>query len=262
MVILLTATIDPSGMINTALQEKRIRKKQYLEAIDFYLEKTDCNIVFCENSGYNIFEEIKSLKKFERVEYFTFYGNSYNKEYGKSYGEINIIKYALDNSIFIKKDNLIIKITGRVKILNIKELIKKYKKQNCNKPIIACELLNLKWMMTICFLISKDLLYVLINNIIQYYHKLPTEISIEKILLEEILLLKNITIRSFLPIIDGIKGFNNTPYINNPKFLRNLNHFNTLRIINKRKKFKREFVKSTICWIYNLFIYQLYKLKK
>lgn len=68
-VLLLTATINPNGMTFTALQDVEIRKRQYLDAIDYYLTKTPYKIVFCENSGVNIFEEIKSPDKYQRLEY-------------------------------------------------------------------------------------------------------------------------------------------------------------------------------------------------
>ena len=47
----MTACVDPQGMSNTILQDKDLRKQQYIEALDFYLTKTDLPIVFVENSN-------------------------------------------------------------------------------------------------------------------------------------------------------------------------------------------------------------------
>ena len=52
--ILLTACIDPKGMAFTTLQNKEVRLQQYLDALNYYLYNTNLNIVFVENTGYNI----------------------------------------------------------------------------------------------------------------------------------------------------------------------------------------------------------------
>ena len=123
--ILLTGTITPNGMGNTVLQDPTLREKQYIDAIEYYLNGTDLKIVFCENSEKNIFHKINSEKKTTQLECITFDGNNYDKNRGKGYGEAAIIKYALENSEFLNSADYLFKITGRVKIKNIKKLIKK-----------------------------------------------------------------------------------------------------------------------------------------
>ena len=81
-VILLTACINPNGMANTALQDAEVRKTQYLDAIDFYLKATKCNIVLCENTGTDLFDEVSSPEKYTRLESLVFCGNDYNKSRG------------------------------------------------------------------------------------------------------------------------------------------------------------------------------------
>ena len=118
----MTATVVPNGTKYTYLQDPETRKSQYLEAIDFYLRETAYDIVFCENTGANLFDEIESQEKYGRLEYLTFYGNDYDKSLGKGYGEARIIEYAIRNSQRLKSADFVIKITGRVKILNLYEL--------------------------------------------------------------------------------------------------------------------------------------------
>lgn len=120
--ILLTACINPNGMSFTFLQDVVEREKQYIKAINYYLEHTKYNVVFCNNSGEDISGKIKS--KTNRFECLAFYGNDYDRELGKGYGEMLILKYALANSQFIKKTDYIIKITGRLIVPNLIQSIR------------------------------------------------------------------------------------------------------------------------------------------
>lgn len=123
MIILLTGCINPNGMTMTALSNQEERKRQYVEAIHFYLSNTSYQIVFSENSGTDISYLFKKEIISGRLEYLSFYGNQ-NKEKGKGYGECEIIQYALNNSkiIHYAKDRRIAKITGRLIIRNIKSI--------------------------------------------------------------------------------------------------------------------------------------------
>jgi hypothetical protein len=120
MVLLLTGCINPNGMTMTALSNQEERKRQYIEAIHFYLSNTSFPIVFSENSGTDISFLFKEKILSGRLEYLSFYGNQ-NKEKGKGYGECEIIQYALNNSkiINLAKDKRIAKITGRLIVRNI-----------------------------------------------------------------------------------------------------------------------------------------------
>lgn len=131
--ILLTATIQPKGMINVAIINPEERLAQYKEAIEFYINQTNFNIVFCDNS--NILLDIKSLNIINKtrkkdIEILTFDGNSI-KSKGKGYGEMEIINYALKNSNIIKnidENKRIIVATGRVIIKNAVNFCNVYQK--------------------------------------------------------------------------------------------------------------------------------------
>lgn len=130
LVILLTGCINPNGMSFTELQNPDIRKAQYIEAIKFYLKNTDNAIVFVENSGNDISSEF--LYQDDRLEIITFSGNDYDKALGKGYGEMLILKYAFENSHFIKRSSAICKITGRYKVLNVKHILQSYLESDCD----------------------------------------------------------------------------------------------------------------------------------
>lgn len=122
-VIVLTACINPKGMAYTALQNIEERKKQYICALNWYLENTTLPIVFVENTGYDISLDFEVFIKEKRLECLFFEGNSYPQKLGKGYGEALILEYALAHSEFLKKADYVIKITGRHIVFNINKLI-------------------------------------------------------------------------------------------------------------------------------------------
>lgn len=121
-VLLLTACVSPNGMSFTVVQDPMERKKAYLESLKYYLDATRFRIVFCNNSGEDLSGEL--LDKDGRVEFLSFYGNDYDKSFGKGYGEFGIIQYAMQHSRFIYDATYIVKITGKLKITNLLKAIK------------------------------------------------------------------------------------------------------------------------------------------
>lgn len=117
-VLLLTACVNPYNMVYTKLVDPEIRKKQYLDAVDYYYHNTKYRIVICNNTG-DDFQGLFSYYSNERFEYIFFEGNKYDALLGKGYGEFEIIKYALSNSQLINKHDYIIKVTGRLIIPNV-----------------------------------------------------------------------------------------------------------------------------------------------
>lgn len=127
-VILLTGSINPKGMIYTAITDTEIRKQQYIKAIRFYLQHTSVPIVFCENTLSSIEkEEIGISVDDSRIEILTFDGNNFDKSLGKGYGECEIISYAISHSRMMGEADYIIKITGRIIINNIGSFINEHR---------------------------------------------------------------------------------------------------------------------------------------
>ena len=131
-IILLTGCINPNGMSFTKLIDANERQRQYINAIHFYIENTDCKIIFCENSNTDITPFFKDLQN--RLEVLTFPGNQ-DKQRGKGYGEAEIIEYALQHSSYIQDDCVIIKITGRLIINNINQIIRSL---TCKHDFVTC----------------------------------------------------------------------------------------------------------------------------
>ena len=122
-VILLTACVNPCGMPFTVLNDASERLRQYREALDFYLRETTFPIVFCENTMCDVGHDYSEYVESGRLEVITFNGNDFDKSKGKGYGEAIILKTAIARSSIIDGDTIIVKVTGRLKVLNITELI-------------------------------------------------------------------------------------------------------------------------------------------
>lgn len=134
--LLLTGCVNPNGMAFTKLQNKQLRKQQYQTAIKWYVENTAFDVVFVENTLSDFTNLIDDSNK-ERLEVLSFDGNNYDRSLGKGYGEGLIVKYALENSSIIAHSDVIIKITGRLVVSNIKEIIAKHHKEIMEKSIIC-----------------------------------------------------------------------------------------------------------------------------
>ena len=105
-----------------AITDINIRKQQYLNAIKWYSENTPFKIVFCENSGYDLSDEIALLGG--QIEFLSFTASSEGAERGKGYKEMEILEYIHQNSDFCKEADLLVKITGRLVLLNIVNLVR------------------------------------------------------------------------------------------------------------------------------------------
>lgn len=150
--VLLTATIDTNNCINTKRNNIGDRINDYYLNIKKILEETNFDIVFVENS-YSDLNIIKDFLNNERVEIIQYNGNNFNRNLGKGHGEWGIINYAIENSSKIKKNDYIIKLTGRYRI-NFNNIISEL---NNNFVLYENETnLNENWAFTGFFKITKD----------------------------------------------------------------------------------------------------------
>lgn len=130
VVVLLTACINPGGVINTARSDPIERLEDYKQALkEWCLHSGDVPIVFCENSGYEL-NELRAIarentRSGKSVELLSFSGQDFPPCLGKGYGEMRIIRYALEKSKLIKPDSIVIKITGRLFVKNNRQLIER-----------------------------------------------------------------------------------------------------------------------------------------
>lgn len=128
VILLLTGTVDPKQVIKTVLIDPIIREHQYIEALNYYLKVTNYKIVFVENSNWSLagkFQEVDS----DRIEFLTYDGNK-NSFKGKGIGEMEILEYFVANSVSLKSNSIVVKLTGRYKVMNIAKYINYYLELN------------------------------------------------------------------------------------------------------------------------------------
>ena len=154
LVILLTATITPNTYSRLKLTEPEIRKQQYLEALNFYVQKTNFRIVFAENSGDSL-DDFPLLP--ERVEYLTFKSEPIQPDRGKAFKELEIIDFALRKSNFVKEAKAVAKVTGRLQVLNFNRLSGKFLKlRKKQSKLIYANSYKPKNMDSRCFFFTLD----------------------------------------------------------------------------------------------------------
>lgn len=138
--LLLTASINPNNMPGAILDTSQ-RLNDYKAAFKYYLENHPriSMIVFAENSGWPLSEiqEIGKLNPYSKqIEYLSLNINNFPREFGKGYGELNLISSALEQSELIKKAGYIAKVTGRLIVTNISQIL-----ESTSNPIDAlCDL--------------------------------------------------------------------------------------------------------------------------
>ena len=122
-------------MSQLVLRNEEERLKQYEDSIRFLLRSgAFTKVVFCENSNYGI-GKLSSLTEIAgengvELELLSFQGNEEKAcIHGKGYGEGEIMDYVFSNSKLIRTEDYFIKITGRLKIDNIKSIIGRMNRQ-------------------------------------------------------------------------------------------------------------------------------------
>jgi hypothetical protein len=124
-ILIITSTVYVNSL-QTVLTDPNIRLQQYIDSIIYYLNtKNIKKIIVCDNSGFDyskitsINEKIKKSDK--ELELLNFQGNTECiKEFGKGYGEGEIMRFIFKNSKLIQGEEIsFIKITGRLQIKNI-----------------------------------------------------------------------------------------------------------------------------------------------
>ena len=127
--LLLTATVDPQGMQGACflVQERVV---MYADALRFYVSKArqlrgdeeqDPCIVFAENSG--CIDSVRSSVNSPLIEWVDVSGPCYDQSRGKGYNETLLIHRAITQSAVIQKYGCFMKVTGRLKVLNMESLL-------------------------------------------------------------------------------------------------------------------------------------------
>ena len=136
MLGIITGTISPAlQMSQLVVRDEEERLKQYVDSIKFILcSRAFTKVVFCENSNYGT-KRLSYLTETARengveLELFSFQGNTEKAcIQGKGYGEGEIIAYVFLHSELIRTEDYFVKITGRLRVDNLKAIVRRLKQQ-------------------------------------------------------------------------------------------------------------------------------------
>lgn len=120
--LLITGTIMPNSNFVTHTNIEQ-RRQEYIDAIKYYASQFSGNdIYFIENSSYDFNNDEQFLKLFKEKKIILLkFPVSNNFLEGKGYQEFEMLDQTVEK--LASKYNHFIKITGRYKVLNLKELI-------------------------------------------------------------------------------------------------------------------------------------------
>jgi len=128
--LLLTSSIVVSAPY-VAISDPSHRVKLTLDSIKQWLEIAgDLNIVICDGSGYDLTQEVSAYFPLAKIECIHFQNdNELVSMYGKGYGEGEIIKYALEHSVYLKQADYFIKCTSKLWVKNFPEIMRRWNNQ-------------------------------------------------------------------------------------------------------------------------------------
>jgi hypothetical protein len=131
-IALITSTIAPDpGVVSLKRINVKDRLADYINAFGFYCEclQEDVfqKIVYVDNSGYSLDDLVSIARQKDltaRIEFIS-YKSTLSPKNGRFYLELNLIDYAVKNSVVLNENgaDLIWKITGRYLIKNIKSIL-------------------------------------------------------------------------------------------------------------------------------------------
>ncbi len=126
--LILTATICVDNVPRAYPKDKEVREKQYLNTLEYYLNNHPKikKIIFIENSGSclkNLEKSTKNNPYQKQIEFISLNTNLIYSDKGKGFGECLLIETGLKQSQLINDVSYFGKITGRICLLNLTEIL-------------------------------------------------------------------------------------------------------------------------------------------
>jgi hypothetical protein len=124
VVILLTAAIDPRGTPFVKVRDPVSRLNEYTRALRWYRTQLPATpIVFCENTGSDLGNLRNEAGGGSRAEILQWTMPEMLCSKGKGLGELGIMDHAHHESTVIQASDIVLKITGRYRLLNVRDMI-------------------------------------------------------------------------------------------------------------------------------------------
>jgi hypothetical protein len=135
----------------TALSDPGERERQYVDALSFHIRETPIQkIIVCDNSGYVYPEWTLELAAahHKRLELLSFTGDkAAMAKYGKGYGEGEIMEYVLANSRLMTEAEGFLKVTGRLKLINMERTLRRA--DHRNNYFMPVSLIRPRWLVPV-----------------------------------------------------------------------------------------------------------------
>ena len=145
MIVVLTATICPCpNQVYLALSNPKTRLEQYRKAVAFYLNcKEVSGVILCDNSmsvdSDFTYETELARKMGKPLEVMYIHTDECKiSQYGKGYGEAEILDNVVSCSRMLKKNDIFLKVTGRLILTNADTLIKHFADSDVDIVINQC----------------------------------------------------------------------------------------------------------------------------
>lgn len=148
LVLVLTGSIDIKGMPKATPTVPEQRQEDYFKALKYYIDNHPIvkKIIFIENSGWpldRVKEAAADNPHEKEIEFISLDCNDFPREFSKGYGECLLIEKGLAQSNLIDSVTHIAKITGRIYLLNLTELL-----LSVNKPFDCyCDYKDQGWIL-------------------------------------------------------------------------------------------------------------------
>lgn len=136
VLVFITATINCGQTPHVQRRDPIERANDYLVAFRSWMSvECDADIIFCENSAADLssFREAAEEHKGQtNVRLISFDGNFGAQEKGKGYGEIEMLRYSFETMPELKDYRYIIKVSGRYRIVNSIEIIRRIREMSAD----------------------------------------------------------------------------------------------------------------------------------
>ncbi len=142
IVLLLTATVNVGEIVRTERRNRELRLHDYRTALAYWLSvRTIDRIIFCESSGVeraSLFPPTKDAELATRLEFLSYVEKPYPSTRGKAYGDLRILRYAVDHSKLLQPDDIVLKVSGRYFVKNVEALLRHV--EALNEVDIVCDM--------------------------------------------------------------------------------------------------------------------------
>ena len=128
--LIIPSSVHVSARYTTLLDPGR-REEQYMDALSWFIRESPLTkIIVCDNSGYQYPKSFYELAEthHKKIELLSFNGNNaLVQEYGKGYGEGEIMDFVMTHSLLLQEVEGFFKVTGRLKVVNIAKVLRQSK---------------------------------------------------------------------------------------------------------------------------------------